>query len=143
MHNLAVQKKYLEDQLIMSRKDDTSKPLINIDKYIQVQQRIIELIKNSDCFFPKTNEIGWMILLKKLLEKLKIHLLDEIAFENSLITLNYSDWPEKGSVVALLSNKFRTTEFDKDLHFRELNDPHYYKEEISYIEDNVTHLIIN
>lgn len=127
----------------MSRKDDTSKPLINIDKSIQVQQRIIELIKNSDCFSPKTNEIGWIILLKRLPEKLKIHLLDEIAFENSLITLNYSDWPEKGSPVALLSNKFRTTEFDKDLHFRELNDPHYCKEEISYIEDNVTHLIIN
>ena len=46
-------------------------------------------------------------------------------------------------MVALLSNKFRTKEFDKDLHFRELNDPHYCNEEISYVEDNVIHLIIN
>ena len=45
--------------------------------------------------------------------------------------------------MALLSNKFRAEKFDKDLHFRALNDPHYGNEEISYVEDNVTHLIIN
>lgn len=100
----------------MSRKNDTSKPLVNIDNSIDVQKRIIEFIKNSDCFFPKSSEIGWLILLKRLPEKLKIYLLDEITLGNSLITLNYSDWPEKGSVVALLRNKFRTTEFDKKLH---------------------------
>ena len=127
----------------MSRKNDTSKPLVNIYNSIDVQKRIIEFIKNSDCFFPKSSEIGWLILLKRLPEKLKIYLLDEITLGNSLITLNYSDWPEKRSVVALLRNKFRKMEFDKDIHFRELNDPHYCKEEISYVEDNVTHLIIN
>ncbi|OFJ48204.1 hypothetical protein BA896_003610 [Janthinobacterium lividum] len=81
--------------------------------------------------------------MKKLPNKLKTLLLDEISFGNALIALHSSDWPEKGSVVALLSNKFKTKEFDKDLHFRALNDSHYCKEEISYIEDKVTHLIIN
>ena len=60
-----------------------------------------------------------------------------------MIALHSSGWPDEGSVVALLSNKFSTKEFDKDLHFRALNDAHYCKEEISYVEDNVTHLIIN
>lgn len=85
----------------MSKKNDNSNPLINIDTTIEVQQRIIEFIKNSDCFFPKASEIGWLNLLKKVPEKLKRCLLDEIVSGNSLITLNYSDWPEKGSVVAL------------------------------------------
>lgn len=62
---------------------------------------------------------------------------------DALIAIYSSNWPDEGSVVALLSNKFRTKKFDKDLHFRELNDPHYCNEEISYVEDNVTHLIIN
>lgn len=116
---------------------------VNIDKSIEVQQRIVASIKNSDTFFPKASEIRWLNLLKKLPPKLKICLLDEISFENILIALYSSDWPDEGSVVALLSNKFRTKEFDKDLHFREPNDAHYCKEEISYVEDNVTHLIIN
>ena len=94
-------------------------------------------------FFPKASEIRWLILLKKLPKKIKNCLLNEISLGNSLIALHSSDWPDEGSVVALLSNKFRTKEFDKDLHFRALNDPHYCKEEISYIEDNVTHLMIN
>jgi len=82
-------------------------------------------------------------LLKKLPEKLKICLFNEISLGNSLIALHYLNWPEQGSVVALLSKNFRMKEFDKDLHFRELNDPHYCKEELSYVEGSVTHLIIN
>lgn len=123
--------------------NDHCESYINIDKSIEVQQRIVASIKNSDIFFPKASEIRWLNLLKKLPRKLKICLLDEISFENTLIALYSSDWPDEGSVVALLSNKFKTKEFDKDLHFRELNDAHYCKEEISYVEDNVTHLMIN
>ncbi|WP_158301296.1 hypothetical protein [Janthinobacterium sp. BJB426] len=116
---------------------------INIDKSVEVQQRIVASIKNSDTFFPKASEIRWLNLLKKLPRKLKICLINEISFENTLIALHSSGWPDEGSVVALLSNRFRTKEFDKDLHFRALNDAHYCKEEISYVEDNVTHLMIN
>jgi len=116
---------------------------ISLDKSIEVQQRIIEFIKNSDTFFPKASEIRWLILLKKLPKKIKNCLLNEISLGNSLIALHSSDWPDEGSVVALLSNRFSTKEFDKDLHFRALNDAHYCKEEISYVEDNVTHLMIN
>ncbi|NVI83189.1 hypothetical protein [Janthinobacterium sp. BJB401] len=116
---------------------------INIDKSVEVQQRILASIKNSDTFFPKASEIRWLNLLKKLPRKLKICLINEISFENTLIALHSSGWPDEGSVVALLSNRFRTKEFDKDLHFRALNDAHYCKEEISYFEDNVTHLMIN
>ena len=123
--------------------NDNCESHINIDKSIKVQQRIIEYIKNSDTFFPKSSEIQWLNLLKKLPRKLKICLLNEISFENALITICSSNWPDEGSVVALLSNKFRAKKFDKDLHFRALNDPHYGNEEISYVEDNVTHLIIN
>ncbi|WP_425252408.1 hypothetical protein ACPJXG_22635 [Janthinobacterium sp. NFX145] len=116
---------------------------IDIDKSVEVQQRIVASIKNSDIFFPKTSEIRWLNLLKKLPRKLKTCLLDEISFGNSLIALHSSGWPDEGSVVALLSNRFSTKKFDKDLHFRALNDAHYCKEEISYVEDNVTHLMIN
>ncbi|PIF09606.1 hypothetical protein CLU94_1606 [Janthinobacterium sp. 13] len=123
--------------------NDDYKSHVNIEKSIEVQKRIMEFIKNGETFFPKSSDIRWLILLKKLPLKLRICILDEISFGSSLIALHSSDWPEKGSVVALLSSKFRTKEFDKDFHFRMLNDPHYCNEEISYIEDNVTHLIIN
>lgn len=86
---------------------------INIDRSIEVQQRIIEFLKNSETFFPKSSEIRWLNLLKKLPKKLKICLLNEISFENTLIAMHSSDWPDEGSVVALLSNKFRTKKFDK------------------------------
>lgn len=140
---IILQYKVARKSPIRLKMNDHCESYINIDKSIEVQQRIVASIKNSDIFFPKASEIRWLNLLKKLPRKLKICLLDEIAFENTLIALYSSDWPDEGSVVALLSNKFRTKEFDKDLHFRELNDAHYCKEEISYVEDNVTHLIIN
>ena len=140
---IILQYKVARKSPIRLKMNDHCESYINIDKSIEVQQRIVASIKNSDTFFPKASEIRWLNLLKKLPRKLKICLLDEISFENTLIALYSSDWPDEGSVVALLSNKFRTKEFDKDLHFRELNDPHYCKEEISYVEDNVTHLIIN
>ena len=140
---IILQYKVARKSPIRLKMNDHCESYINIDKSIEVQQRIVASIKNSDTFFPKASEIRWLNLLKKLPRKLKICLLDEISFENTLIALYSSDWPDEGSVVALLSNKFRTKEFDKDLHFRELNDAHYCKEEISYVEDNVTHLIIN
>ena len=140
---IILQYKVARKSPIRLKMNDHCESYINIDKSIEVQQRIVASIKNSDIFFPKASEIRWLNLLKKLPRKLKICLLDEISFENTLIALYSSDWPDEGSVVALLSNKFRTKEFDKDLHFRELNDAHYCKEEISYVEDNVTHLIIN
>ena len=140
---IILQYKIARKSPIRLKMNDHCESYINLDKSIEVQQRIVASIKNSDTFFPKTSEIRWLNLLKKLPRKLKICLLNEISFENTLIALYSSDWPDEGSVVALLSNKFRTKEFDKDLHFRELNDAHYCKEEISYVEDNVTHLIIN
>ncbi|WP_426054572.1 hypothetical protein [Janthinobacterium sp. PSPC2-1] len=140
---IILQYKVARKSPIRLKMNDHCESYTNIDKSIEVQQRIVASIKNSDTFFPKASEIHWLNLLKKLPRKLKICLLDEISFENTLIALYSSDWPDEGSVVALLSNKFRTKEFDKDLHFRELNDAHYCKEEISYVEDNVTHLIIN
>lgn len=140
---IILQYKIARKSPIRLKMNDHCESYINIDKSIEVQQRIVASIKNSDTFFPKASEIRWLNLLKKLPRKLKICLLDEIFFENTLIALYSSDWPDEGSVVALLSNKFRTKEFDKDLHFRELNDAHFCKEEISYVEDNVTHLIIN
>ena len=142
MHNLAVQNN-LEIALTMLKKNENNNSFINIDKSMEVQQRIKEYIKSNDTFSPTSDEIRWINLLEKLPTKMKSILLHEISFKNELIALYSSDWPEKGSVVALLSNNFRTKEFDKDLHFRELNDPHYCKEEISYIENNITHLIIN
>lgn len=126
----------------MLRKKDTSESHTNIAKSRKIQHRIAEFIENNDTFFPKASEIEWLNLLKKLPEKLKICLLNEISLGNSLIALYYTGWPENGSIVALLSDPFTTSEFDKDLHFRVLNDPHYCNEEISYSENNITHLII-
>ena len=140
---IILQYKIARKSPIRLKMNDHCESYINLDKSIELQQRIIEFIKNSDTFFPKASEIRWLILLKKLPKKIKNCLLNEISLGNSLIALHSSDWPDEGSVVALLSNRFSTKEFDKDLHFRELNDPHYCKEEISYIEDNVTHLMIN
>ena len=140
---IILQYKIARKSPIRLKMNDHRESYISLDKSIEVQQRIIEFIKNSDTFFPKASEIRWLILLKKLPKKIKNCLLNEISLGNSLIALHSSDWPDEGSVVALLSNKFRTKEFEKDLHFRAFNDPHYCKEEISYVEDNVTHLMIN
>ena len=140
---IILQYKIARKSPIRLKMNDHRESYISLDKSIEVQQRIIEFIKNSDTFFPKASEIHWLNLLKKLPKKIKNCLLNEISLGNSLIALHSSDWPDEGSVVALLSNKFRTKEFEKDLHFRAFNDPHYCKEEISYVEDNVTHLMIN
>ena len=140
---IILQYKIARKSPIRLKMNDHCESYINIDKSIEVQQRIVASIKNSDTFFPKESEIRWLNLLKKLPKKIKNCLLNEISLGNSLIAMHSSGWPDEGSVVALLSNKFRTKEFDKDLHFRALNDAHYCKEEISYVEDNVTHLIIN
>ena len=101
---IILQYKIARKSPIRLKMNDHCESYINIDKSIEVQQRIIEFIKNSDTFFPKASEIRWLILLKKLPKKIKNCLLNEISLGNSLIALHSSDWPDEGSVVALLSN---------------------------------------
>ena len=126
----------------MKRNNSYLESSINIASSMEVQQRIAYFIKHRDNFFPKTSEIRWLKLLNRLHEKLKICISNEITSGNSLIALHSSDWPDKGSIVAVLKGRFKTTEFDADLFFRALNDAHYCNEELAQVGDHVTHLLI-
>lgn len=66
---------------------------------------------------------------------IKLILEQELALGNTIIETN-EGWPKEKSTFILLKNPFHKKYSLLNLKFRELNDPHYWKEEYQD-EDNL------
>lgn len=86
----------------------------------------------------------WTALALRLPAALRAALLLELRAGNELKGIGSSGWPGEGSIVVNVKDRFTAAKqaLPLGVHWRELNDPHYCREELSHTQDGVEHLII-
>lgn len=86
----------------------------------------------------------WMEQLKHIPKNLMGVLLYEMERGNAIRSISNSNWPNNGSIVVIFRDKFHEKNKKiKGTQWREVNDPHYGKEEIAEISNEIEHLLIN
>lgn len=109
-------------------------------------QRLIDALTQAKAFVPLSSaEKNWHEILILLPAGLQKALLDELTRGNRVASIQYGDWPQKGSVIVCLAEKFKvayTRENPYGVTFRQMNDPHYWTADIHETINGVEHLII-
>lgn len=109
--------------------------------------RLIDALKKVDTFVPlSSNEKNWHLILRLLPMGLRQALLNELTLGNRIISIQYGDWPQKGSVVISLAADFKGTYSEGNPYgvtYRRLNDPHYWIADIHENVQGVEYLIIH
>ncbi|MBB5606801.1 MULTISPECIES: hypothetical protein [unclassified Janthinobacterium] len=101
----------------------------------------IEEICRENKTYTEKNE--WIKEIKNIPEKLIAILLSEMKKGNFIKKISASDWPNRGSIVVVLANRFHNK--NKNIpgtSWRELNDSHYCNEEISETYKDIEHILI-
>ena len=71
-------------------------------------------------------------------------LLSEMKEGNFIKSVSNTDWPNNGSIVIVLANRFHDeNKCTPGTSWRELNDSHYCNEEISQTYKDVEHILIS
>jgi hypothetical protein len=114
------------------------------DRINEEQYRIIEMLSNIDNIVANNLQTGWLGLAIKIPLDLRGALIAELQSGNRLLGIGSSGWPNEGSVVINISQRFldKDNALSPDVHWRRLDDPHYCKEELSQIVDGIEYLII-
>lgn len=86
----------------------------------------------------------WLRLVRRLPAGLRSALVAELRAGNWLVGIGSSGWPSKDSVVVNLRERFSVArkEATAGVTWRELNDPHYCREELSQNVDGLQFLVI-
>jgi len=87
---------------------------------------------------------GWLGLVKRLPAALRTALLIELRAGNRLAGIGSSGWPNDGSIVVNLRERFSAARqaLPGDVAWRALDDPHYAREELSQKAGGVEFLVI-
>lgn len=88
--------------------------------------------------------LGWLRLAQRLPPALRCALVAELRAGNRLAGIGSSGWPGKGSVVVNMHERFSAAreETPPGVVWRELKDPHYWREELSQDVDGLQFLVI-
>lgn len=115
-----------------------------VDEAFIDHDRLRLSISQPDQFKPTKREKKWHSLILKLPQTLLSALLAELKLKNRVRSIQYADWPQKGSVVINLAEPFKNDFLVNDfgVKYRRLNDPHYWIADVHEIVDGVEHLII-
>lgn len=118
----------------------------NIEMNKFSNSRLLEALRAPAVFTPTRCEQTWWDIIKALPQNLKSALTYELQSGNQVISIQYGDWPQKGSIVVILAFSFKADCAKKNafgVTYRFLNDPHYWIEDIHQVVDGVEHLIIH
>jgi hypothetical protein len=86
----------------------------------------------------------WMDLLRELPQSLLEVLCGELREGNVIISIASENWPNSGSIVVTLRSIFRNnSNLPASVNFREVNDPHYCKQEICQRRNDIEYLLIS
>lgn len=87
---------------------------------------------------------AWLTLARRLPASLQAALITELGAGNQLAGIGSHGWPHDGSIVVTLRDRFSAARQapPAGVTWRELNDPHYAREELSQTVDAVEYLII-
>jgi hypothetical protein len=87
---------------------------------------------------------AWLDLARRLPGPLRAALVAELGAGNQLVGIGSAGWPNDGSIVVNLRERFSVARqaTPAGVAWRELDDPHYAREELSLRVGSVEHLII-
>jgi hypothetical protein len=87
---------------------------------------------------------AWLDLARRLPAPLRAALVAELRAGNQLVGIGSAGWPNEGSIVVNLRERFSAARQAPPgaLAWRQLDDSHYAREELSLRVDSVEHLII-
>lgn len=115
-----------------------------IDSHSIDHSRLLQALNDPDKFNATKLEEKWFTIIKKFPKNLRTALLLELNAGNSVTSIQFGNWPQRGSIVICLNSEFKHNFSDKSfgVEYRILNDPHYWNADIHTIVDGVEHLII-
>lgn len=107
------------------------------------QEAIANLVEGSNAK-SASSAPAWLRLAMRLPDALRAALVIELRAGNQLTGIGSTGWPTESSVVVNLRERFSTVRQapPSGVAWRELNDPHYCREELSQKVDSVEFLII-
>jgi hypothetical protein len=107
------------------------------------QERLAASLTDPVKFKPEQNEDDWVYAIRRLPSNLRLALLSELKAGNVVTSIQYGNWPNKGSVMVCLQQRF-IHDFSKDSNvcYRFINDPHYWYSDINETVDGIEHLIV-
>ena len=107
------------------------------------QAEIAKVLEGSDAD-SASSAPAWLRLAIRLPDALRAALVTELRAGNQLAGIGSTGWPNEGSIVVNLRERFSAVRQapPPGVVWRELNDPHYCREELSQKVDSVEFLII-
>lgn len=107
-------------------------------------KKIAEVLSNLEVKAPSEDKSNWISLARCLPLELRNALILELNAGNKMTGIGSSDWPNPGSIVVNISERFNSANhnFSPEVQWKNLNDPHYAREELSQKNQGVEHLII-
>ena len=107
-------------------------------------------MKNAtrDDFLPfvPTHNLQALALLARLPAGLQACLLAELRRGNPLAQVERADWPHPGSIFVSVENRFdpatQAMAPGLGVTWRKVDDPHYWREDLSQVRDGVEHLVV-
>lgn len=116
----------------------------NGDRIEVEQMRIIQALNNIENSEHPEGKPDWISLARQLPHELRRALLLELNAGNKITGIGSSDWPNPGSIVVNVSDRFShaSHSVSPEVHWRNLNDPHYCREELRQKFHDVEYLII-
>lgn len=110
----------------------------NKKEILEENKKNIEKIKNNE------KKCEWAELINRMPKNITSILINEMETGNIIKNISKSNWPNDGSIVIVLRDKFHERNRKiKGTQWRELNDPHYCKEEIAEVSNRIEYLLIN
>ncbi|HEX9173962.1 MAG TPA: hypothetical protein VF861_15020 [Telluria sp.] len=87
---------------------------------------------------------GWLRLARRMPDELRTALIAELRAGNQLTGIASTGWPSEGSVVVNMRERFKAARRAPPpaVVWRQLDDPHYAREELSQKVDAIEFLII-
>lgn len=116
----------------------------NVDAGSIDRERLISSLQPNTIFVPAKKEKKWYQLVEQIPCNLRAALLEELSLDNSIVSIQYGNWPHQGSVVVSLGQPFKNDFLKNNLGvtYRFMNDPHYWVADVHQIVDGIEHLII-
>lgn len=111
---------------------------------VAAEQAAIAALLEQSHPVPGEPAPAWLPLLKRLPAALRTALIAELRAGNQVTGIASTGWPSEGSIVVNMRERFTAARraLPPAVVWRELDDPHYAREELSQKVDAVEFLII-
>lgn len=108
------------------------------------QPRLALALTDPQAFAPDRKEQAVVDILQHMPGALRAALLAELGHGNRMVSIDRPDWPASGSVFVCMLGLFHpsTRHLDPRVVWKDVNDPHFWRQELSQSCDGVEHLII-